>query len=195
MFRSYIAASVLTMFISAGFTWAQDHEHTKADKLFDQFLRRGDFPLEFKVAVDRTSTTGLGIPAGTITARNTNIKFGNREEPALLLKINLYGLTPGAHAFHLHEHPDCGAKDKSGQQGPGLAAGGHLFAEHTVGNEKKVYRSHLGNLPNLIVAADGKAVEDIVVPRLVLADLVNRAIMVHSTRDDYSSREACGVFR
>jgi superoxide dismutase, Cu-Zn family len=78
---------------------------------------------------------------------------------------------------------------------PGLAAGAHLFAEHQMGTEIVTYKSHLGNLPNLLVAADGASTEEVVAPRLALADLLNRSIMIHATKDDDSAREACGVFK
>ena len=170
-------------------------ENKKVEKLFDNLMRRGDLPLEFKVSVYRTSTTGLGPFIGTIITRNSMIKIAGRDEPALILKANLSGLAPGLHAYHIHEYPDCGPKEKNGVMVPGLAAGAHLFAEHQVGSEMVIYKSHLGNLPNLAVRADGTSTEEIVVPRLALADLVNRSIMIHASQDDNSAREACGIFK
>jgi superoxide dismutase, Cu-Zn family len=163
--------------------------------LFDTLLRSGTLPFEFKVNIYRTSASGLGPYIGTITARNTMITIGGREEPALLLKANLINLVPGPHAFHIHENADCGPKEKDGAMVPGLAAGAHLFAEHHAGNDKVTYKSHLGNLPNLIVDPDGVSTEEVVAPRLALADLVNRSIMVHASQDDNSGRAACGIFK
>jgi Cu-Zn family superoxide dismutase len=170
-------------------------ENKKVEKLFDELMRRGNLPLEFKVSVYRTSATGLGPYIGTIVARNSMIKIAGREEPALLLKANLSGLAPGPHAFHIHEYPNCGPKEQNGVMVPGLAAGAHLFAEHQVGSEMVTYKSHLGSLPNLAVNADGTTAEEVIAPRLALADLVNRSIMVHANQDDNSAREACGIFK
>ena len=81
---------------------------------------------------------------------------------------------------------------------PGFAAGAHLFAEYKTGGIEPVTlisKSYLGNLPNLLVNADGTTTEEIVVPRLALADIVNRSIMVQASQDDSSSREACGIFK
>jgi superoxide dismutase, Cu-Zn family len=161
----------------------------------DKLMRSGYLPVEFKVSVYRTSTTGTGPYIGTITVRNSYIKIADREEPALFLKANLIGLKPGPHAYHIHEYPDCGPREKDGVMVPGLAAGAHLFAEHRMGTEIVTYKSHLGNLPNLVVAADGASTEEVVAPRLALADLVNRSIMIHATKEDDSAREACGVFK
>src|SRR6516162_6811481 len=128
-------ALILLVFFyhSEGMAQKQD-EGKKVEKLFDNLMRRGDLPLEFKVSVYRTSATGLGPYIGTIVARNSMIKIAGREEPALMLKANLSGLAPGPHAYHIHEYPNCGPKEKDGIMVPGLAAGAHLFAEHQVGS-------------------------------------------------------------
>jgi superoxide dismutase, Cu-Zn family len=191
-----INALILSVFLPNPEGMAQNqYGSKKVEMLFDSLMRRGDLPLEFKVSVYRTSATGLGAYIGTIVARNSMIKIAGREEPALLLKANLSGLTPGPHAYHIHEYPNCGPKEKDGVMVPGLAAGAHLFAEHQVGTEMVTYKSHLGNLPNLIAAADGTSAEEVIAPRLALADLVNRSIMIHASQDDNSAREACGVFK
>ncbi len=197
--RRLIAFNILVLFAlfhsSQGAAQKHDGSPAKVEKLFDDFMRRGDLPMEFKVAVYRTSTTGLGPFLGTIVVRNTMIKIGGRDEPALILKAHLANLTPGPHAFHIHEYPDCGPKEKDGVMVPGLAAGAHLFAEHKMGEQTVTYKSHLGNLPHLLAGADGTTTEEIVAPRLALADLVNRSIMVHASQDDASAREACGIFK
>ena len=70
-----------------------------------------------------------------------------------------------------------------------------LFAQHVEGSEMVTYSSHLGTLPNVVVAPDGSATEAVIAPRLLLADLVNRSIIIHATRDDNSARIVCGVFK
>ncbi|MGO8952547.1 MAG: superoxide dismutase family protein [Rhodomicrobium sp.] len=167
----------------------------RSGSLLETMLRSGKLPIEFKVGMYQTSATGLGFYIGTITIHNTMIKIAGRDEPALVLKANLVSLAPGPHAFHIHENPECGPKEKDGVMVPGLAAGAHLFAEHKEGQEMVTYKSHLGNLPNLLVDKDGTATEEVIAPRLTLADLVNRSIMIHATQDDGSARAACGVFK
>jgi superoxide dismutase, Cu-Zn family len=193
-------ALILLLFSVNSTGWAQnrDTKTEKVNRLFDSFMRRGDLPMEFKVNVYKTNAIGLGPYIGTIVVRNAFIKIADREEPALIMKAKLVSLTPGPHAFHVHENPECGPKEKDGVMVPGLAAGAHLFAEYKSGGIEPVTficKSHLGNLPNLFVNADGTATEEIVVPRLALADIVNRSIMVHSSQDDASPRDACGIFK
>ena len=170
-------------------------ETGQANSLLDALMRSGSLPAEFKVDIHLTSAFGLGPFIGTITVRNAIIKIGGRQEPALLLKANLINLAPGLHAFHIHEYPDCGPREKYGVMVPGLAAGAHLFAEHQMGSETVTYKSHLGSLPNLLINEDGSSTEEVAAPRLTLADLVNRSIMVHANQDDGSARVACGVFK
>src|SRR5208282_1169670 len=104
------SALIFSVFLynSEGMAQIHDVKTAQVDKLFDNFMRRGDLPVEFKVSVYRTSATGLGPYVGTITVRNSFIKVADREEPALIVKANLANLTPGPHAFHVHENPECG---------------------------------------------------------------------------------------
>ena len=195
-----IAILVVVTFlpVTGSMAQKQDTKTAMVDQLFDNFLRRGDLPMEFKISIYRTAKTGVGAYMGTISARNTFIKIGDRTEPALIVRANLSNLAPGPHAFHIHENPDCGAKQKDGVMVPGLAAGGHLFSEYTTAAARPVSLicgSNLGSLPNLLVKADGTVKAEIAVPRLSLADLVNRSIIVHASQDDSSAREVCGVFK
>jgi superoxide dismutase, Cu-Zn family len=110
----------------------------------------------------------------------------------LLLKPNLRGLRPGLYAFHVHEHPNCGHGIKDGTAVPGLAAGAHLWLSGIGQLSGTTFTSHLGDLPNLEVNADGTATKMVVAARLNLADVANRALMIHASQDDNSARMACG---
>ncbi|MGA7328693.1 MAG: superoxide dismutase family protein [Rhodomicrobium sp.] len=192
----FMALNLLSLFLPISPSAAQKPNASTAElDLFDNLMRSGKLPVAFEVRVYRTAATGLGPRIGTIVVWNTMIKIAGREEAALALKANIIGLTPGPHAFHIHEYPDCGPKMKDGVMVPGLAAGAHLFAEHQVGTDIVTYKSHLGNLPNLLVSPDGTTTEEVIAPRLALADLVNRSIMIHASQDDNSARVACGVFK
>ena len=107
----------------------------------------------------------------------------------MLLTPNLRDLTPGRNAFHVHEKPECGAEEKDGVRIAGLASGGDLYLEV----DGKKYDYHLGDLPDIVVEADGTAKEPIIAPRLTLADLLNRSIVVHTGESNESDLQACGV--
>jgi Cu-Zn family superoxide dismutase len=193
--RSCVTLFFVILCGSGGFAQTAKPDNTQSRALFDTLMRSGTLPVEFNVAMYRTGTGGVGQFLGRITVKNTMIKIGGRDEAALLLKPNLIGLKPGPHAFHIHEYPDCGPKEKDGVMIPGLAAGAHLFAEHMEGSEMVTYSSHLGTLPNLIVESDGSATEGVIAPRLALADLQNRSMIIHASQDDNSARIVCGVLK
>jgi Cu-Zn family superoxide dismutase len=165
-------------------------EKRKAE-MFEEFLTWSRNPFRLEIAVTRTWTSGQGEPIGTITVGNTEIAVAGRKEVGLLLKPDLRGLAPGFYAFHVHENPACGPAIEDGQMVPGLAAGSHLWLSGTGPMSGTTFTSHLGDLPDLEVDADGVARKEIVAVRLTLADVVNRALIVHASQDDNSSRLAC----
>ena len=158
-------------------------------ELFRNFLATAGNQAEATIQVHMTSESGVGTFVGTISAKNIEISIASTTERALLLTPSLVDLPPGPHALHIHENPNCGPAVKDGTMVAGLGAGGHLFAEQN----GKTYGSHLGDLPDLLVAEDGSASEGVIAPRLTLADLLNRSVVVHASDDDASPRQACGV--
>jgi len=149
--------------------------------------------LKVIVPFNMTSADGVGAKVGSIVARNERMSIASRIEEALILTPYLQGLPPGLHAFHVHVNPNCGPAEEQGKVVPGLAAGPHLFLKGTGADATVTYHSHLGNLPNLLVEADGTSKLEIAVPRLTLDDIRGRSIVIHATRDDDSARQACGV--
>jgi Cu-Zn family superoxide dismutase len=113
----------------------------------------------------------------------------------LLLSPNLHSLPPGVHGFHIHEMGMCGED--------GMMAGGHLDPRKT-DSHMGPYEGdgHLGDLPVLIVNSQGRARLPVLAPRLKLAYIKNKALMIHAGADNYSddpkmggggARIACGV--
>jgi superoxide dismutase, Cu-Zn family len=193
--RGCVTLFFAVLYGSGCFAQTARRDDARPGAQLDNLMRSGTLPVEFQVDMYRTGTGGVGQFLGRITVKNTMIKIGGRDEAALLLKPNLIGLRPGPHAFHIHEYPNCGPKEKDGVMVPGLAAGAHLFAQHVEGSEMVTYASHLGTLPNVLVDSDGSATEGVIAPRLALADLVNRSIIIHASQDDNSARVVCGVFK
>ncbi len=149
--------------------------------------------LEFKIY--RTDAEHVDKTVGTITAMNT--QYG------LLLKPNLTDLKPGISGFHVHQKPNCNAAEKDGKVVLGLAAGGHLDPAKTTVHLGPYGTGHLGDLPPLYVSADGTATLPVLAPRLKVADLAQRSLMIHAGGDNFSdspaplggggARVACGV--
>ena len=110
------------------------------------------------------------------------------------------GLAAGIHAVHLHTAGDCSANDFT-------SAGGHLNPGGNEHGTRNPRGAHLGDLPNVTIAADGSgSVSALLRGRSAdvighLFDSDGTAIVVHGGADDYvtdpagaaGSRVACGV--
>lgn len=134
--------------------------------------------------------------AGTVSFRQTRSGM-------LHVIVEMTGLPPGPHGFHVHETGECDAA------GGFESAGGHLAAgkEHGIEAEGG---PHPGDFPNVHVGQDGVLKVEFFTDRLSLgegeASLMDddgSAVMVHADPDDHASqpsgeagdRIACGVVR
>ncbi|MDO8314668.1 MAG: superoxide dismutase [Cu-Zn] SodC [Rugosibacter sp.] len=103
---------------------------------------------------------------------------------------SLAGLPPGVHGFHVHENPNCGPKDKDGKMVPALAAGGHYDPAASKHHGLPWGDGHLGDLPALYVDAQGNATTPVLAPRLKLADVTSRSLMIHAGGDNHADHPA-----
>jgi superoxide dismutase, Cu-Zn family len=118
----------------------------------------------------------------------------------LLVRGALSGLPPGTHAIHFHETGKC--------EPPFKTAGGHFNPEKKAHGVLDPGGSHAGDLPNLVVPANGKLEFDFFAAGLTLGagpgsvlDADGTALVVHAKADDYRTqpagdsgdRIACGV--
>lgn len=143
------------------------------------------------------SATIIDGSGGTIgTAMFTEDATGR-----LHVNVHVYGLTPGLHGIHVHAVGQC--------TGPAFtSAGGHhnpLGAQHGL---ESPAGAHAGDLPNLIVNANGRGHLDAVSELATLSvgsvsvfDSDGSAIVIHAAEDDQvtnptgnsGARVACGV--
>ena len=135
------------------------------------------------VEVHRLSHNGPGESVGFVMF--SDIEHG------LLVTPALHDLEPpGLHGAHIHTHADCGTASKHGHMTMGAAAGGH-YDPHDTGRHGGPYgQGHLGDLPNLVVEGDGSATIPVLAPRLRVADLAGRSIMIHAGADHYQNHAA-----
>jgi Cu-Zn family superoxide dismutase len=123
----------------------------------------------------------------------------------LSITTDLQGLTPGRHGFHVHENPDCSPVAKGGKITPAGAAGGHYDPDTKVKHLGPQGGGHKGDLPVLIVAADGSSRTTMKVQGVTATEFRNRALLIHAGGDNYSDIPevlggggagiACGVIR
>jgi superoxide dismutase, Cu-Zn family len=148
------------------------------------------------VTMNAIDANGVGKKVGTLRLSDT--KAGLRITPQLT------DLPPGDHGFHVHVNPDCGpGTGPNGQPAAGMAAGGHYDPANTGKHLGPYGKGHMGDMPVLTVDASGKATEAVIVPRLTMADVKGRSIVIHAGGDNYSdqpaplggggARIACGV--
>jgi Cu-Zn family superoxide dismutase len=142
--------------------------------------------------------TGPGASVGTVTMT---------EGPAgVIFAVDLHGLPPGPHGFHVHVNPSCAPTEKDGKPVPAGAAGGHLDPDNTGMHMGPMGGGHLGDLPLIMVGADGTAKGTLSAPRIKTLDpLRGHALMIHVGGDNYSdqpaplggggARMACGVIQ
>jgi len=121
----------------------------------------------------------------------------------LVFTPRIEGLPAGAHGFHMHENASCAAKEQNGKMVPALAAGGHYDPHGSKRHGSPWGDGHLGDLPALIIGADGKTNQPVLAPRLKMADLKEHTLMIHMGGDNHAdhpvalggggARVACGI--
>jgi len=112
----------------------------------------------------------------------------SEEDDGVELSVEVTGLPPGFHGFHLHSvgvcEPDSVSPTDPSMTGDFLSAGGHIGAGESDHGE------HPGDLPSLYVTASGAGSLKAVTDALTLADLTDgdgSAVMVHASRDNYAN--------
>jgi Cu-Zn family superoxide dismutase len=143
-------------------------------------------------AVTAALTAADGAPRGTATFVT---KGGTTE-----LRLEVANLPAGQHGAHIHTVGRCDTPDFA-------SAGAHLNPQGKMHGRDNPQGAHLGDLPNIVVGADGKGSLTVplseawaaIEPQLFDAD--GAAIVIHASADDYRTdpsgnsggRIACGV--
>lgn len=142
-----------------------------------------------------TAKQGIGDEIGSMTLQDT--------AEGLKLTLDLQSIPPGEHGFHVHETPSCAGQVKDGVLVPGSLAGGHFDPEATQVHLGPYQQGHLGDLPKLMADENGQVKESVLAPRLTIAQIMNRSVIIHASGDNYAdapaplggggARIACGV--
>jgi len=133
------------------------------------------------------SASGSNV-AGTVTFT----KMGDTVQ----IVADITGLTPGKHAFHVHEFGDCSAPDAS-------SAGGHFNPMKKPHGAPDAADHHAGDFGNLEADSSGKAHLELKSNQLKFSgenSILGHAVIIHEKVDDWSQpvgnaggRQACGV--
>lgn len=159
------------------------------------------------------SDNGNGAPADTEAKRATaeiapsagqtatGTAVFTAENGMTQLELTLNGLTPGVHAVHIHDMPDCGMD--------GMAAMGHWNPTNEDHGKWGTPPFHRGDIGNVTADAMGKASLSLrtdlwtVGDEATTTDVVDHAFMVHADPDDFTTqptgnagaRVGCGVIK
>jgi len=153
----------------------------------------GDARVGAPVAGGRIATATLRTPAGEEVGRVrvTEVSGGLR------VTIDARLMPPGMHGAHLHTVGRC--------EGPAFAsAGPHWNPMGTKHGSMNPQGPHAGDLPNLVIGADGRGTIGVTLPGASfdsLLDADGAAMVVHAAADDMTTdpsgnsgaRIACGV--
>lgn len=136
--------------------------------------------------------------SGRVVAQATAMSSGDR----LRVRVEAAGLAPGSYAAHVHAVGRC---DPPGFE----SAGGHWNPTGRQHGSQNPRGPHLGDLPNLLVGADGQGSFEFTIAGARLAGGANAmmdedgaAVVIHANPDDYrtdpsgnsGARIACGGF-
>ena len=143
--------------------------------------------------IGAVATAAMSGPDGTQMGSVTLTQGPN----GLLVSVNMTGLPPGWHGFHLHETGSCSPDF--------AAAGGHYSPDGHGHGFMHSSPHHPGDMPNIYAGSDGTAIADVFNTKASIGadatifDSDGSAIIVHAKPDSYGEspgagdRIACGV--
>lgn len=168
------------------------------------FAGRGEllYPLDtvrsqrLAVVMEYLRQDGVRDTLGSITAYE--------DEKGTNFKVVVTRFSPGFKGFHLLAHGDCEPVARGGRLELGGGAGGPYDPANTRRHEGPFGEGYLGALPKTEANAQGWIFMTLVAPRLQLADLRGRALVLREFDDNYKPSPplggsggiaACGLVR
>ncbi len=157
-------------------------------------------------------STAAALPASAEMLANAQLKDGSgkavgdvdlvQTQDGVLIKLQLKGISPGEHAFHIHAVGKCEA--------PFESAGPH-FNPANQKHGMMAGEGHAGDMPNLHVPQSGELNVEVLNTAVTLDkgkpnslfDTDGSSLVIHAKADDYKSdpagnagdRIACGVIQ
>ena len=138
------------------------------------------------LAVSCTTTKNYTINSKSGTETQGTAKFvqtGKNVE----MDLNVYKLTPGIHAVHIHEKGDCSSTD-------GSSAGGHWNPTNHDHGKFGSETFHMGDIGNLNADKDGTARLLFKTDKWCIGckdetkNIVGKSLIIHAGRDDFKTQ-------
>jgi Cu/Zn superoxide dismutase len=152
-------------------------------------LTTGTHAGEIKLALHQMTATAASGDAGWLRHTGRRDSYP-RPRARTLDRARPARTGAGPQAAHVHENPDCSPAKRNGELVPAGAAGGHFDPQKTGRHEGPCGPGHLGDLPNLTIEGNGTATIPVLAPRLKLAYIRGRALMIHAGADRYHGHVA-----
>ncbi|AYO58776.1 superoxide dismutase [Chryseobacterium sp. 6424] len=137
-------------------------------------------------AVSCSTTRNYTVMPKSDTDTQGTAKF-TQSGKTVELDLNVYKLTPGAHAVHIHENGDCSAADAS-------SAGGHWNPTTEAHGKWGHDEHHRGDIGNLNADKNGTARIVFKTDKWCMGcsdetkNIMGKSIIVHASADDFKTQ-------
>jgi Cu-Zn family superoxide dismutase len=137
------------------------------------------------------------LSATSGSTANGTVQLTQRADGSVDVVVDLTGVPPGVHGFHIHEKGDCGDN--------GNAAGGHFNPSGSAHGSPAADPHHAGDFGNVTADASGRVQAHFntrsVTVEAGASSAIGHAIILHANPDDLTTqptgnagaRIACGV--
>ncbi len=138
----------------------------------------------------------LAVSCGTAKTYTVEAKSGtptqgtakfSQSGKMVTMDLNVYKLTPGIHAVHLHEKADCSAAD-------GTSAGGHWNPSGSDHGKWGAEHFHMGDIGNLNADKDGTARIVFKTDKWCIGctddskNILGKSLIIHADKDDFHTQ-------
>ena len=138
------------------------------------------------LAVSCTTTKNYTVYSKSKTNTQGTVSFSQKGK-TVEMDMNVYKLSPGVHAVHIHENGDCSAAD-------GSSAGGHWNPSKNDHGKWGTEHFHMGDIGNLLADKDGTARLVFKTDKWCLGcaddskNIIGKSIIIHADHDDFKTQ-------
>jgi superoxide dismutase, Cu-Zn family len=129
-------------------------------------------------------TKAVAVITPTASSKVAGMVVFVKADKGVKITVDVTGLTPGKHGFHIHEFGDCSAADYT-------SAGPHFMMAGESHGAPDASMSHNGDMGNLEADATGKAHLELTDPNVSFSgatSIIGRAIVIHDKEDDLKTQ-------
>ena len=150
-----------------------------------------------KSPLHNSVTKAVAMIYPTQNQKVTGVVTFNATQQGIKVALELQGLTPGKHGFHIHEHGNCNCPDAN-------CAGGHYNPTNMPHASPVMTHRHVGDFGNIEADKDGVVRTEFLDTHITLNgphSIIGRSVIVHEKEDDFitqpsgnaGARWGCGV--